>query len=131
MMVLKRFSGLFKDLLTLNQLRTCHPAPHGLGEELVPVLHVEILQAVFLEGGGEELRLLGDQVLVGVEVLGDAGEEAPRGGAGRQVVGLDRKLDVQNLGVGAQDVPRHMDLDEHQFLIYDLQTTKNPHLVLI
>lgn len=100
---------------------TCHPAPHGRSEEGVFVPHEEVLQAVFLEGGGEELGLLGDQVLVGVEVLGDAGEEAPRGGAGGQVVGLDGELDVQDLGVGAQHVPRHVDFHKQQFLIHYLR----------
>ena len=85
------------------------------------VLDVEILQAVFLERGREEGRLLADQLRVGVEVFGDAGEEAPRRGVGGQVVGLDGQLDVQDLGVGAKHVPRHVDLDERQFVIDDLQ----------
>lgn len=105
-------------------MATCHPAPHGRSEEEVLVLYVEVLQTVFLEGGGEELALLGDQLLVGVEVLGDAGEEAPWGGAGGQVVGLDGELDVQDLSVGAQHLPRHVDLNEHQFLINYLQKTE-------
>lgn len=58
----------------LQQQETAyHPAPHGLSEEGVSVPHVEEVQAVFLEGGGEELGLLPDQVFVRVEVLGDAG----------------------------------------------------------
>lgn len=91
---------------------TCHSAPHGRSEEDVFVPHVEEIQAVLLEGGGKELCLLGDQVFVGVEVLGDAGEEAQRGGAQGQVVELDGKLDVQDFGVGALHVPRHVDFHE-------------------
>lgn len=56
-------------------------------------------------------------------MLGDEGEKAPRGGAGGHVVGMDGQLDVQDLGVGAQHVPRHVDFDEHQFLIDYLQST--------
>lgn len=82
---------------------------------------MEELQPVFLEGGREVLRLLFDQVLVGVEVLGDEVEEAPRRGAGGQVVGLDGQLDVQHLGVGAQHVPRHVHLHEHQLVVDDLR----------
>lgn len=82
---------------------------------------MEELQTVLLKGGREILGLLLDQVLVGVEVLGDEGEKAPRGRAGRQVVGLDGELDVQDLSVGAQHVPRHVDFDKHQFLIDHLQ----------
>ncbi len=100
---------------------TCHPAPHGRSEEGVFVPHEEVIQTVFLEGRGEELGLLGDQFLAGVEVLGDAGEVAPRGGAGGQVVGLDGELDVQDLGVGAQHVPGHVDFHKQQFVIYYLQ----------
>ncbi len=100
---------------------TCHPAPHGRSEEGVFVLHEEVIQTVFLEGGGEELGLLGDQFLAGVEVPGDAGEVAPWGGAGGQVVGLDGELDVQDLGVGAQHVPGHVDFHKQQFVIYYLQ----------
>ena len=107
-----------------QHVTTHHPAPHGRSEEDILVLYVEVVQAVFLEGGGEELCLLADQLLVGVEVFGDEGEEAPRGGAGGQVIGLDRELDVQDLGVGAQHVPWHVDLDEHQFLVYYLQKHK-------
>lgn len=100
---------------------THHPAPHGRREEEVSVLDVEELQAVLLEGGGEVLGLVPDQLLVGVEMLGDAGQKAPRGGLRRQVVGLDGELDVQDLGVGAQHVPRHVDFEEHQFLVDHLQ----------
>lgn len=83
---------------------------------------MEQLQAVFLKGGGEELSLLCDEVLAGVEVLGDEGEKAPRGGVGGNVIGLDGQLDVQDLSVGAQHVPRHVDFDEHQFVIDYLQS---------
>lgn len=84
---------------------------------------MEVFQTVFLERGGEELGLICDQFLVGVEVLGDEVEKAPRGGAGGQVVGLDGNLDVQDLGVGAQHVPRHVDFHKHQFLIDYLRNT--------
>lgn len=100
----------------INTRQLYHPAPHGWSEEGVFVPDVEEVQTVFLKGGGEELGLL-DQVLTGVEVLGDEGEEAPRGGPGGQVVGLDGELDVQDLGVGAQHVPRHVDFHEQQFVI--------------
>lgn len=82
---------------------------------------MEVLQPVFLEGGREVLRLLFDQVLAGVKVLGDEVEELPRGGAGGQVVGLDGELDVQDLGVGAQHVPRHVHLHEQQLVVDDLR----------
>lgn len=104
-----------------NQTPAHHPAPHGRCEEVVPALDVEVLQAVLLEGRGEVLGLVADQLLVGVEVLGDAGEQAPRRRLRRQVVGLDGQLDVQHLGVGAQLVPRHVDLDEHQLVVDDLR----------
>lgn len=81
---------------------------------------MEELQTALLKRGREVLGLLLDQVLVGVEVLGDEGEKAPRGGSGGQVVWLDGELDVQDLGVGAQHVPRHVDFDKHQFLINHL-----------
>lgn len=104
-----------------QHVATCHPAPHGRSEEVVRVLDVEVLKAVFLKGGGEVLRLLADELFVRVEVLGDAGEEAPRGRTRCQVVGLDGELDVQDFSVGAEHVPRHVDLDKHPFLIHDLQ----------
>lgn len=122
-------TNLFTHLLLYNPRlgqheTTCHPAPHGRSEEEVFVPHVEVLQTVLLKGGGEVLGLLGDQLLVGVEVLGDAGEIAPPGGAGGKVIGLDGKLDVQDLGVGAQHVPRHVHFDKQQVLIYNLQNAK-------
>lgn len=54
-------------------------------------------------------------------MLGDAGQKAPRGGLRPQVVGLDGELDVQDLGVGAQHVPRHVDFEEREFLVDHLQ----------
>lgn len=98
-----------------------HSAPHGRREEAVPVGDVEELQPVLLEGGGEELRLLPDQVLAGVKVLGDEVEQPPGGGPRGQVVGLDGHLDVQHLGVGAQHVPRHVHLHERQLVVDDLR----------
>lgn len=98
-----------------------HSAPRGRREEAVLVGDVEELLPVLLEGGREVLRLLFDQVLVGVEVPGDEVEKLPRGGAGGQVVGLDGELDVQHLGVGAQHVPRHVHLHEHQLVVDDLR----------
>lgn len=98
-----------------------HPAPHGRREEVVLGFDVEVVQAVLLEGRGEVLVLVPDQLLVGVEVLGDAGEQAPRRRLRRQVVELDGQLDVQHLGVGAQHVPRHVDLDKHQLVVDDLR----------
>lgn len=97
-----------------------HPAPHGRCEEVVPVLDVEVFLAVLFEGRGEVLGLVPDQLLVGVEVLGDAGEQAPRRRLRRLVVGLDGQLDVQHLGVRAQHVPGHVDLDKHQLVVDDL-----------
>lgn len=108
-----------------NNVTTDHPAPHGRSEEEILLLYVEIVQAVLLEGGGEVLRLFSDQLLVGVEVLGDEGEVAPGGGAGGQVVGLDGELDVKHLGVGAQHLPRHVHLDEHQFVVHHLQSRES------
>lgn len=52
---------------------TYHPAPHGRSEEHVFVPYVEVFQTVLLKGGGEVLGLFLDQVLVGVEGLGDVG----------------------------------------------------------
>lgn len=98
-----------------------HSAPHGRREEVVLVGDVEVLQPVLLEGGGEVLRLLLDQVLAGVEVFGDEVEEAPRRGPRGQVVGLDGDFDVQDLGVGAQQVPGHVHLHEHQLVVDDLR----------
>ncbi len=57
---------------------TYHATSHGRCEEDIPVLDVEVLQTVLLEGSCEEIGLFGDQVLTGVEVLGDEGEKAPR-----------------------------------------------------
>lgn len=113
-----------------KNLSTDHPAPHGRSEEEILVLYVEIVQAVFLKGGGEVLGLWADQLLVGVEVLGDEGEVAPGGGPWGQVVGLDGELDVQHLGVGAQHLPRHVHLDKHQFFVHDLQSTTEFRLEL-
>lgn len=45
-------------------------------------------------------------------------------GAGRDVVGLDGKLDVHDLGVGAQHVPRHVNLHEYDFVVHYLHTTQ-------
>lgn len=104
-----------------NKHHLNHSAPHGRREEAVLVGDVEVLQPVFLEGGREVLRLLFDQVLTGVKVLGDEVEKLPRGGAGGQVVGLDGELDVQDLSVGAQHVPRHVHLHEHQLVVDDLR----------
>lgn len=104
-----------------NQKAAHHPAPHGRREEVVLVPDEEVAQAVLLEGRGEVLLLVPDQLPVGVEVLGDAGEQAPRRRLRRQVVGLDGHLDVQHLGVGAQHVPRHVDLDKHQLAVDDLR----------
>ena len=105
---------------------TCHPAPHGGGEETVFVPHVEVLQTVLLKGGGEELLLLllHDQLLVGVEVFGDAGEVSPGRGSGGHVVGLEGQLDVQFLCTGAQHVPRHVHFHKEQLVIYYLQDTR-------
>lgn len=116
----EKSAGIRTRTLT-RKPRPNHSAPHGRREEAVLVGDVEELQPVFLEGGREVLRLLFDQVLVGVEVLGDEVEEAPRRGAGGQVVGLDGQLDVQDLGVGAQHVPRHVHLHEHQLVVDDLR----------
>lgn len=82
---------------------------------------MEELQPLFLEGGREVLRLLFDQVLTGVKVLGDEVAKVPRGGAGGQVIGLDGELDVQDLSVGAQHVPRHVHLHEYQLVVDDLR----------
>lgn len=82
---------------------------------------MEVLQPVFLEGGREVVRLLLDQVLAGVKVLGDEVETVPGGMAGGQVVGLDGELDVQDLSVGAQQVPRHVHLHEHQLVVDGLK----------
>lgn len=57
---------------------TNHPAPHGWSEEEIFVLNMEVLQTSLLKGGSEVLRLFIDQVFVGIELLGDEGEKAPR-----------------------------------------------------
>lgn len=82
---------------------------------------MEVFQAVFLKRGGEVLCFLLDQVLVGVEVLGDEGEKPPWRGAGGQVIELNGELNVQDLSVGAQHVPRHVDFHKHQLIIDYLQ----------
>lgn len=115
------FNEKKKKTKTKKRKAAHHPAPHGRREEVVLGFDVEVVQAVLLEGRGEVLVLVPDQLLVGVEVLGDAGEQAPRRRLRRQVVELDGQLDVQHLGVGAQHVPRHVDLDKHQLVVDDLR----------
>lgn len=108
----------------VNRLgQTCHPAPHGWSEECIFALHIKVVHSVFLKGSSEVLGLSFDKVFAGIEVLGDAGEEAPRGGTGGQVVDLDGKLDVQDLGVGAQHIPRHVNFHKYELLVYYLQNT--------
>lgn len=111
--------GRVAGSLNLWQLHgtTYHPAPHRWSEEEIFVLDTEEILSMLLKGGGEELGLLTDQFLIGIEVLGDAGEKAQRGGTGRHVVGLYGKLDMQDLGIGAQHIPWHVNFQKHEFFI--------------
>lgn len=54
------------------RLSTHHSAPHARCEELLFVLLIKTVQLILPEGGREEVHLLGNDVLAGVEVLGEA-----------------------------------------------------------
>lgn len=58
-------------------------------------------------------------------MFGDAGQKAPHGGLGANLAGLNGKLDVQDLSVGAQHIPRHVNFQKYKLLIDNLQDAKS------
>lgn len=77
-------------------LCTNHSASHCRRKELILFFDAEILQPVLLKRSCEVLCLLCYDVLTRVEVLR---YEAERGRLGSQVIGLDRKFDVEDFSI--------------------------------
>lgn len=102
------------------RLSTHHSAPHGRREELLFVLLIKTVQLIIPEGGREEVHLLGNDILAGVEVLGEA---VVPGWLWGQIIGLDGQFDMQDFSVITQHTKRHVHFHKEKFLIYHLQNT--------